>query len=322
MIVWERLAAIVAEHGTAALVTLHAVRGSSPREAGARMIVRPDGGFHGSVGGGRLEWEMLERAADMLARGDRAARFFDQALGPDLGQCCGGFVKLLVEVFDRNDLSALDSLMRMEKLGPFAVEAWLHQGRVVRHILSDTHPEGPTAEGRWREACGEVLTPVRLFGAGHVARALILALAPLPFATRWIDTRDDAFPAHVLGHAVKVQAKSPETEIVTAPEEAFILVMTHDHAVDLAITAAALRRPFPYVGLIGSGTKRARFERRFRELGLPEERIGALVCPVGLPGISSKEPAIIAASVTAQLLQIRESRALALPCVRRYEGFH
>jgi xanthine dehydrogenase accessory factor len=74
----------------------------------------------------------------------------------------------------------------------------------------------------------------------------------------------------------------------------------------MTITAAALSRGFPYVGLIGSATKRARFEKRFRELGLTERQIRALVCPIGLPGIAGKEPAVIAASVATQLLQIRE----------------
>ncbi len=102
--------------------------------------------------------------------------------------------------------------------------------------------------------------------------------------------------------------RSLEAEIAEAQPNSLILVMTHDHPLDMAITAAALRRGFPYVGLIGSATKRARFEKRFRELGLDEETIRSLVCPIGIPGIADKDPAVIAASVTAQLLQMREHR--------------
>ncbi|MDQ4060348.1 MAG: xanthine dehydrogenase accessory protein XdhC, partial [Pseudomonadota bacterium] len=148
--------------------------------------------------------------------------------------------------------------------------------------------------------------PVLLFGAGHVGRALVLALAPLPFSVRWLDDREDAFPSHLPSGAKAVRMRDPEAEIAAAKPDSLILVMTHDHPLDMAITAAALRRGFPYVGLIGSDTKRARFEKRFRELGLREEAIRSLVCPIGLSGIADKDPAVIAASVTAQLLQVRE----------------
>jgi xanthine dehydrogenase accessory factor len=139
-----------------------------------------------------------------------------------------------------------------------------------------------------------------------VGRALVLALAPLPFAVRWIDARDEAFPAHIPANATPVRTADLEGEIARASSDALVLVLTHDHALDLLATAAALRRAFPFLGLIGSATKRARFERRFREIGIPDERIRSLVCPIGLPGIGGKEPAVIAASVAAQLLAARE----------------
>jgi xanthine dehydrogenase accessory factor len=148
-----------------------------------------------------------------------------------------------------------------------------------------------------------------LFGAGHVGRALVLALAPLPFAVRWIDSRDDAFPAHIPANAAPVLARDPQAEVAALPADALVVIMTHDHALDLAVTAAALERGFPFVGLIGSGTKRARFERRLRELGMSEERIRALGCPIGIPGIRGKEPPVIAAATVAQLLLVRDNVA-------------
>jgi xanthine dehydrogenase accessory factor len=158
----------------------------------------------------------------------------------------------------------------------------------------------------WRERLGQSLTPVALFGAGHVGRALVLALAPLPFAVRWIDSRENAFPQHIPATVTPVRSTDPEAETARLAVDSLVVVMTHEHPLDLAITAAALTRGFPFVGLIGSETKRARFERRFRELGIPEERIRSLACPIGLAGIAGKEPAIIAASVVAQLLEVRE----------------
>ncbi|WP_414471668.1 xanthine dehydrogenase accessory protein XdhC [Microvirga sp. M2] len=308
MRVWRQLADIVARHGAAALIGVREVKGSAPREVGAHMVVRPDGAFHGTIGGGQLEFLMLDLAREMLGRGRGPARIVDQALGPDLGQCCGGRVKILIETFDGRDLDDIAPLVEAEDKGAsFDVECRMEDGRVRRELASEADA-GPGAQ--WRETHGEDRTPVLLFGAGHVGRALVLALAPLPFAVRWLDDRDGAFPSHVPANAAAVRMRSPEAEIDEARPDSFILVMTHDHPLDLAITAAALRRGFPYVGLIGSASKRARFEKRFREIGLPRERIASLVCPIGIPGIADKNPAVIAASTAVQLLQERERRQL------------
>lgn len=309
MRVWRQLADFVARHGSAALISVHDVKGSAPREIGARMVVRSDGAFHGTIGGGQLEFRMLDIAREMLGAGRGPARIVDQALGPDLGQCCGGRVKILIETFDTRDMEDLAPLVAAEAEGRlFELECRLEDGRVRREFSSAVGDDRWTG---WRETHGEVRTPVLLFGAGHVGRALVLSLAPLPFAVRWLDDRDDAFPAHLPPNAKAVRMWDPEAEIAEASAHSLILVMTHDHPLDMAITAAALRREFPYVGLIGSATKRARFEKRFRELGIPEETIRSLVCPIGLPGIEDKDPAIIAASVTAQLLQVREHGGVA-----------
>jgi xanthine dehydrogenase accessory factor len=273
--VWRRLAEIVAEHGAAALVTVQAAVGSTPRPAGTRMVVRPDGAFHGSIGGGQLEWQALAAAREALAGGRGPARALDKVLGPDLGQCCGGRVTLLIETFDPGDSERLAALAADEQ--------------------------------------DESRTPLLLFGAGHVGRALVLALAPLPFAVRWIDGRAGAFPPHVPANTTPALTGNPEGELAAAEPGSFVLVMTHEHPLDLAIAAAALRRDdLPYIGLIGSATKRARFEKRFRAIGIPEERVRALVCPIGVPGIAGKDPPVIAASVAAQLLAERECLPAAL----------
>jgi xanthine dehydrogenase accessory factor len=302
--VWRRLSDFVARHGAAALISVHDVKGSAPREVGARMVVRPDGAFHGTIGGGQLEFRMLDIAREMLGRGRGPARIVDQALGPDLGQCCGGRVKILIETFDGRDAADIAPLVEAEARGRlFEVECRLEEGRVKRDFASAVGDDRWTG---WRETHGEARTPVLIFGAGHVGRALVLSLAPLPFTTRWLDDRADAFPAHIPPNAGAVRLRDPEAEIAEAAPASLILVMTHDHPLDMAITAAALRRGFPYVGLIGSATKRARFEKRFREIGLADQTIRSLVCPIGLPGIADKDPGVIAASVTAQLLQVRE----------------
>ena len=157
------------------------------------------------------------------------------------------------------------------------------------------------------ERFGDDDAPVLLFGAGHVGRALALALAPLPFRLRWVDTRDDAFPALIPANAVAVCTPTPEAEIATAPAHALVMIMTHSHPLDLALTTAALHRTdLGGVGLIGSAIKKVRFVKRMREAGLADSALARLTCPIGVSGIGGKEPAVIAAAVAAQLLQWRD----------------
>lgn len=367
MTAFARLADRVARDGLAALVTVARVRGSAPREEGARLVLARDGGFHGTIGGGRLEWEALAAARDLLAGGRGPARRLTLHLGPDLGQCCGGEVALLLETFDARDAADLAALAGAEGQGGEAVCAMTPDGRVRRRatlsptgrdpvpasmrgqgegvapspdtgmpprperlrpprplslgeevarppVAPDDRPSpqrGASCGAAWREALGHAPTPLLLFGAGHVGRALVLALAPLPFRVRWLDPRPDAFPVHLPANATPVHLSDPAAEVAGAPRGALVHVMTHSHALDLAVVAAALTRDDLVVGLIGSATKRARFERRLAAAGLPPGRIAALACPIGLPGIAGRQPAVIAASAAAQALLLRERGAAA-----------
>jgi xanthine dehydrogenase accessory factor len=137
-----------------------------------------------------------------------------------------------------------------------------------------------------------------------VGRAMILALAPLPFEVIWIDPREGAFPAAVPSNVMTIKSENPAAEIAEAPSGSFAVVMTHSHALDLEIIDAVLRSPrFAYAGLIGSASKRARFSKRLREAGVAEDRIAGMICPIGIPGIKSKHPAAIAAATAVQLLE-------------------
>ncbi|HMB11476.1 xanthine dehydrogenase accessory protein XdhC [Saliniramus sp.] len=176
-------------------------------------------------------------------------------------------------------------------------------------ILSPSPARRSIAQPRtWTESYGVARHPVWLFGAGHVGRALVLALAPLPFALTWCDSREGAFPAHIPANVTPLRHDAPDVLVGQIPAGALVLVMSHSHPIDLAVTAAALARDdLPFVGLIGSKTKRARFEKRYRELGITDERIAQLSCPIGIAGIADKDPAIIAAATAAQLLALRET---------------
>ena len=152
------------------------------------------------------------------------------------------------------------------------------------------------------------LVGVALFGAGHVGKAMVQVLSALPCRIRWFDPRAEEFPDHVPASVSVEVTNTPEREIAGLGDGAYVLVMTHSHALDLGIAAKALQEDrFAYIGLIGSGTKRARFEKRFRELGLSEQQIAKLTCPIGIDGVSGKHPGEIAIATAAQLLRLREA---------------
>jgi xanthine dehydrogenase accessory factor len=283
MKVWSHIVKTLEAHGTCAMISVAKVEGSVPREAGARIIVTPLG-FHGTIGGGTLEWHAIAKAQALLGKPTQH-RLSVHSLGPDLGQCCGGRVQLVTEVFARSDLLQAKTFAAREAEGSFTVA-----GRVL----------GPD----FVEQFGDSNRKLYLFGAGHVGRALVLALAPLPFDVIWIDSREGAFPSVVPSNVMTIHSENPAAEIAEAPADSFALVMTHSHPLDLEIIDAVLRNPrFAYAGLIGSVTKRARFSKRLREGDVPDENISAMVCPIGISSIKSKHPAAIAAATAAQLLE-------------------
>jgi xanthine dehydrogenase accessory factor len=243
-------------------------------------------------------------------RGRGPVGFVRVALGPQLGQCCGGQISLMIETFDRRDLAQVSELAGIARTGALQTRSSPDpDGRLRRQIAAFARPLNDVVQlkdGTILENFTDRVSSLLLFGAGHVGKALILALAPLPFRLRWIDPRPSIFPDLVPQNAIKVHASDVLAEVEAAASGAFVLVMTHSHALDFDIVAKALSlERFNYVGLIGSLSKRARFIKRMTALGLNEKQISGLTCPIGVPGISGKEPATIAAATAAQLLMVR-----------------
>lgn len=287
---WSLIARMLAAEGACALVSVIRTAGSAPREEGARMVVGRHG-FHGTIGGGALEWKALAMAQGLLGK-PRQVKIFAQSLGPDLGQCCGGRVTLAVESFDAACLADAEAHAAREAEGPFTVA-----GRL------------PGFDGV--ERFGERRRPVLVFGAGHVGRALILALAPFPFDVTWADPRPESFPGAMPQNVTAVTG-DPLDVVAGAPAGAFAFIMSHSHALDLSLAAAALQNPaIAEVGVIGSATKRARFEKRLRAAGVAAARISAMICPIGIGGIGSKLPAAVALAVAAQI--VSRDEALSAP---------
>ena len=268
-----RLAAMhwLEQRTPAIVVEIAQARGSAPRGAGTRMLVSAVQAI-GTIGGGHLEWKALATARAMLASRDATPRRERYPLGPALGQCCGGVVEL--------DYAPLDD----------------------------------SAIARWPE--GTPLMHLQMHGAGHVGHAIASLLTTLDVRCDWIDERDGAFaPTTTLGtpwpdSVARRVAPGAEAEVADAPTGAFFLVLTHDHALDFRIAEAALRRDDAgFVGVIGSRSKRERFRHRLEQRGMDEARIARMQCPVGIAGITGKQPEVIALAAVAQLVQVATSIA-------------
>lgn len=254
----------------AVLVSVVGAQGSVPREAGAWMAVFADTSL-GTIGGGQLEWSAMQQARAWLASHapsvgqDTVGWEQREALGPSLGQCCGGVVVLRFEPVDHQHVDALEARLR------------------------------PSYRA------------VALFGGGHVGRAIVQALAPLPFDVTWIDSRDAVFPGSAPDNTRTEHSDPVQGAVQDLAPGSLVLIMSFSHAQDLDIVAACLQRQrdradLPFVGLIGSRTKWATFSRRLRERGWRDAELAHITSPIGLPGITGKEPSVIAAAVAAQLL--------------------
>ena len=302
---WTAHARAALEQGPAALVTILATEGSAPRGPGTRMVVTQTG-LAGTIGGGALEHQAMAQARAILALEPGSWRVQDYPLGPMLGQCCGGRVRLMIEHLEAAP----------EGDGPFEVELSDHLRRVplpgegrdpdLTERQDPGHRRGaiaargalPEPGTRFIEPADTARRPLLMFGAGHVGRAIAAKAEGLPLHLAWFDTRPEAAetPGVALGNEDELVATA-----AAASADAAILILTHDHALDYRLTAAALGGHAAFVGLIGSQTKRARFLSRLEKDGVNS---GRLTCPIGLAGVDGKEPDVIAIAALAQLLSL------------------
>ncbi|MCO6059602.1 xanthine dehydrogenase accessory protein XdhC [Pseudomonas sp. MOB-449] len=230
------------------LVTIIEERGSTPRNAGSKMVVTAERIFE-TIGGGHLEFKAMEIAREMLESRTQDTRLERFSLGASLGQCCGGATVLLFEPM----------------------------GQPQAHIA--------------------------VFGAGHVGRALVPLLASLPCKVRWIDSRENEFPEQIPAGVEKVVNEEVIDEIAAMPKGSYFIVMTHNHQLDLELTAEILKRnDFAYFGLIGSKTKRVKFEHRLRERGFASETVQRMRCPMGIQEVKGKLPVEIAISIAGEIV--------------------
>jgi len=216
---------------------------------------------------------------------------------------------LLIEHVDAGALGwlgdAAEGRVLVSQLKPGAVGRFVSDGPAM--ALS-ARGDRPREGSHLAEVIGVVRRPLYLFGAGHVGQAIARHLDGLPLRLAWFDTRP-VFET-IAGVAV-VPESGIAACVAEAPDEAALVILTHDHALDYTLTRAALMRPpLAFTGLIGSQTKRARFLARLEREGVPAEARARLTCPIGLPGVTGKEPDVIAVALLAQLLQLPQASAM------------
>lgn len=310
------------------LVTVAGIRGSAPRDAGAKMLVT-ERDVIGTIGGGQLEYKCAKIAFEALRTGEDRRYFRKFALGANCGQCCGGVVEVLFEPFCANKPRWLELLQRFRDRRESVLIA---TGQHTKYLIDARgicrYPRKADADDKLlaealqmlkqkkgaQKMDDEVLLEpimgndmsVAVFGAGHVGTATVNTLSTLDCNIRWIDGRRKIFPKQLPDNVQKIESERPELEVAALPAGTCYLVMTHSHPLDLAIVQQVLERgDFGYCGLIGSVSKRRSFEKRLLKLGLTKPQLTKLTCPIGIAGIDSKKPAAIAIAVAAELLQIR-----------------
>ncbi len=329
------LAQLPASDEPSVLVTVASVRGSAPREVGAKMIVTARQTI-GTIGGGQLEHQCTKIASEQIKSeeaGPTDTRMRRFALGANCGQCCGGVVEMMFEPLSGSGAAWLGVLKELHDERSAVVMAtsskepgtkFLISGKTCKMFNGSAQcPTDILAAGRALLTGDDpavmvadfLLEPIRpvtfniaVFGAGHVGAATIDVLSRLDCNIRWIDSRRNIFPTSLPANVLAVESVDPAREVMAMPPGSWFLVMTHSHPVDQEICARVLQREdFAYCGLIGSLSKRRRFERLMKKQGISERLLERLVCPVGIAGVGGRKPAEIAIAVAAEVLQVRDA---------------
>lgn len=324
MLNWTALAHLNNQQEDFVLVSVGAVKGSSPREEGTHMAVFPQH-TQGTIGGGNLEFFAIQHARELLNQPPSETPFHELSqhstpLTPRFDQCCGGMVQLVFEKIRPKQSVWLDQLATLLHTGGAMTAeyrpAWLFSDLTTHTRTVSLTP--PTDKQRQRETDRTALIEpiaqralnIVIFGAGHVGQALVHSLQNLDADVTLIDSRAEQLGFTAPANIQKICTTDWQEYVDRDSDRTYFLVLTHSHQLDFDITEAILRSGrFRYCGLIGSKTKKIRFDRQFKNRGLTPAQIARLTCPIGLPEIQGKSPAVIAASVCAQILMLHSASA-------------
>lgn len=294
---------MIDREGQVILATLGPSKGSTPRGSGTKMLIGRDD-VRGTIGGGNLEFMVTQQARKMLADEEVSLLYQHYALGPLLSQCCGGATNVLLEKLGPEYLPLLCLVMTAtEDKTPYGLISRITGPEISKKfvtIRSEKDCDDEIYEWNSNDAL-----PIMMFGAGHVGKAMAATLGRLNFEVTWLDDRAEMFPELIADNVEKIITDTPVDFVVKAPANSIFLIFTYSHQLDYELSQAILKRDdFRFCGMIGSRTKRVRFEKYFLKNGGTETKLENFTCPIGLDDIKGKEPDVIALSVAAQLLKL------------------
>lgn len=327
------------------LVTVVSTKGSTPRESGTKMIVSMDriqgtiGGGNLEYQCIDIARQRLSRVPCHAWR-RHTHRF---PLGASLGQCCGGVVNVFFELITPADTAWIHQLdVNIANHGSTVVITSLDDNLSEKRLISSNEiPQDKFLEGGFALSCSsiadqllkhgyahepkniefsfgelnqqflaEAIIPndfhLMIFGAGHVGKSLVNVLSGVECTITWVDSREEQYPELIPHNTIAQLEDEPEDAVLKAPDNTYFIVMTHCHQLDLRICSNILqRKKFSYCGLIGSQSKRRKFEKRLHTKGFSKEVFSQITCPMGISGINSKKPGEIAIAISAEILQLR-----------------
>ena len=291
----------IKSHGKIARVLILKTFGSAPRDEGTTMLIWDSGQF-GTIGGGELEYQVTQLAKKIIIdnKGSRIKKF---SLGPDMGQCCGGAVELLIEILDETKVKFISVDDGFFARPVFKNEKSLNVQALIKSYRNKSVPIKTSFKDGWLfEPVTKEKELIWIYGAGHVGTAIANILSKLSqFSVTCIDTSQDRYPDNFPKTVEKLITKNPAQIVQYAPSETHHLILTYSHALDLEICHQLLQHNFATAGLIGSKTKWARFKKRLNELNYTFEQINRIICPIGEPSFG-KSPYEIAIGVASMLL--------------------
>jgi len=310
----KTLTNLVSKHGKVGRVSIIETKGSTPREVGTEMFIWNNGQV-GTIGGGALEYSISALCRKRLLNTECYPTLLKQPLGPGLGQCCGGSLKLLIEVFNQENLTKVSEIINehgvyFRKVGSSKTVSFADLPVSTNKLakFNNSSDSNLLITGDWIiEKYQSTIMPLWVFGAGHVGQALVELALKLPlFELNWVDFADDRFPGHISSKINKIVVPNPETIVPYCPKNGQYIILTHSHDLDLKILDRLLKINPLTIGLIGSQTKWKRFSKRLSEMGHSQMSLAKVTCPIGNPALG-KHPWQIAVGVVAELTLIAQA---------------
>ena len=298
---YNTLKEVIDRNGPVARVLILEIKGSTPRGSGTEMYVWANG-THGTIGGGTLEFEAIKSAKETLK--SRKPKLKSYPLGPDLGQCCGGLVKLFTEYYDEKAVTNLKD----QSLNVRSISGATAAPKTVKKLVEKYKCEHISFDHKLLDEwlIEKVITaksPIWIWGAGHVGSAILSLLAPMPnLEIFWLDTDNNRFPEKEFTNVYKIIYDSPKQFIKRAQPNAEHLILTYSHKIDLEICDNVLHHDFKWAGLIGSKTKFNRFKKKLLSFGHTEKKIDQIQCPIGNKNYG-KHPQQIALGVAVNWIE-------------------